>query len=367
MSYIFAVPALASAAYWLLALVAALRRWYEPAPDGFVPPISILKPMHGRDPGLYGALRSHALQQYPEYEILFGFNQPHDPGLEDVRRLMADFPERPIRLIEAINEAPNGKVGVLSRLAAEARYPVLLVNDSDITVEPDYLREIARPLADPSVGVVTCLYRAGSCHWPGRFEALGIATDFAPSVLVSRLLGISHFALGSTMLFRARDLERIGGFDSISTHIADDYELGKRIAALGYRIVLSRQVVETTLQGSAWREVWRHQVRWSRTIRRSQAAGYVGFVITHATFWALVAWAAGAWPAAAAAISIRLLAGISVSSRVLHDTHALLLTPLIPLRDLWGFAIWMAGLAGDTVEWRGKRMRLSRDGRITPI
>ncbi len=367
MRFLLAVPALCAAGYWLLALVAIClrlrRKPYTTAAS--MPPVSILKPIHGCDPGLLDAIRSHATQDYPQFEILFGFNDPGDPAMTDVQRLAREWPER-IRVVEAPNTAPNGKVGVLARLAAEARYPLFLVNDSDITVEPDYLRRIVAGLDNPRVGMVTCLYRAQSVHWPGRVEALGIATDFAPSVLVSRLLGLTRFALGASMLFRRRELERIGGFQALAGHIADDYELGLRIANLGYQVALSEVVVETALEGHSWRAVWRHQVRWARTIRRSQPAGYVGTVITQATLWSLVAATAGYPVAAWAALGLRLAAGLAVTI-VLRDFPALSIAPLMPLRDLFGSAIWAAGLAGDIVDWRGQRMRLTRDGRIAPL
>lgn len=368
MRYLLALPALAASAYWLLALIAALRHWFErPVPAGALPPVSILKPIHGRDPGLYDALRTHALQDYPEYEILFGFNRVDDPAFADVRRLIGEFPQVRMRSIKALTDAPNGKVGVLERLAAEARHPVLLVNDSDIAVGRDYLKRVVPPLAAPATSLVTCLYRASSPHFPGKFEALGISTDFAPGVLVSRLIGMSRFALGSTMVFRAAGLRAMGGFAAIRDHIADDYELGRRLSSLGGRVVLSHTVVETTLQGRRWRDVWAHQLRWARTIRRAQPSGYAGLVITNAALWAALAALAGLWQAAALALGVRMLAGLAVGVGILRDTQSLLLAPLIPLRDLWGLAVWAAGLAGDTVDWRGQRMRLSRGGRITPI
>lgn len=256
MRWLAALPALAAAGYWLLALAAGIRRLFEcdPAP-GFSPPLSLLKPVHGREPGLYEALASHAVQQYPEYEILFGLNQPGDPAFEDVRRVAGEFPLRRIRVFATPVTTPNGKAGVLARLAATATGEVLLVNDSDIRVEPDYLARVVAPLAEPGNGVVTCLYRARARHWPARIEALGIATDFAPSVLVSRLLGINRFALGSTMVFRASELRAIGGFEAVAGHIADDYEVGRRIAEAGFRVVLSKVVVETGLQGRNWGDV----------------------------------------------------------------------------------------------------------------
>jgi ceramide glucosyltransferase len=301
---------------------------------------------------------------YPDYEMLFGVSDPKDPAREEILRLAAEFPLRAIRLIECPRKMPNGKVGVLAELAREARNPVLVVNDSDIVVETDYLRSVVRALGEPKAGLVTCLYRARGAGWPARWEALGIATDFATSVLVARAIGIAEFALGSTMALRAADLERIGGFEAIGNYLADDYQLGRRVTELGYRIVLARAVVETRLSDDTWGDVWRHQLRWSRTIRVSQAAGYVGYVITNASAWALVALAAGAWPVAAAALGMRILAGVATAALVLGDRGAARLWFLIPLRDLWGLAVWAAGLIGSTVEWRGLKLRLDREGRI---
>jgi len=176
---------------------------------------------------------SHALLDYSEFEILFGVSDADDPAIGEIERLRAEFPAVAIRLIGCDPAAPNRKAGVLAELAAAARYPILVVNDSDIRVEPDYLERVLAPLEDPNVGMVTCLYRARARRLPGRFEAVGIATDFAPSVLVAPLVGVSGFALGSTMAFRADDLARIGGFASIGDFIADDYELGRRIGETG--------------------------------------------------------------------------------------------------------------------------------------
>ncbi len=201
-----AIPALASGAYWMLAIIAAIRWRGAPAPGrpATPPPVSILKPVHGRDPHFYEAIRSHAAQDYPEFEILFGISRADDPAADDIRRLIDEFPALPIRLIHSTTKMPNAKVGVLADLAAEARHGVLLVNDSDIRVEPDYLSQITASLNQPDAGLVTCLYRAQSDNTPGQWEALGVATEFAPSVLVARMLGSVEFALGSTMLAACR-------------------------------------------------------------------------------------------------------------------------------------------------------------------
>ncbi len=365
MAYL-AGPAILAGIYQLIALVAALRRIgvRKTQESGFQPAVSILKPVHGRDPQFYEAIRSHALLDYPQYEILFGLNDPDDPARKDIARLAAEFPERQIRMIECPSNMPNAKVASLAEMARAARHPVLVINDSDIVVERDYLRMVVAPLENPGTGLVTCLYRASGANWPARWEALGIATDFAPSVLVARAIGIAEFALGSTMALRAADLERIGGFAAIGDYLADDYQLGRRVTELGSRIQLAPAVVETQLSEDSWGGVWRHQVRWSRTIRVSRTAGYIGYVITNVSVWAVVAAVAGAWGIAAAALAMRLLAGVVTGRFVLGDRDTARLWFLIPFRDLWGFGVWVAGLGGSTVEWRGIRLRLNREGRI---
>jgi ceramide glucosyltransferase len=363
-----AIPAVAAAAYYLLAIVAAAR-WGRSAacpvsPSQRPAPLSILKPVHGRDPRFYEAIFSHAAQDYPEFEILFGVSDPRDPALEDIARLKREFPGRRIEVVVAETGAPNAKVGVLAELAKRARFPLLLVNDSDIVAPPGYLLAVTTPLADPKVGLVTCLYRGAADSWAARCEALGISTEFAPSVLVARLLGQAEFALGSTMVFRTETLRQMGGFETIADYLADDYQLGRHISELGYRIEFAPVVVETDLGGESWAQTWRHQLRWARTIRVSRPAGYFGYVVTHATFWALVALAAGQWWAAAAALGLRMVAGVVVGAGVLHDRRIAKDFWLMPARDLFGFAVWLAGLFGHTVQWRDRELRLHPDGRI---
>ncbi|HUI54726.1 MAG TPA: bacteriohopanetetrol glucosamine biosynthesis glycosyltransferase HpnI [Bryobacteraceae bacterium] len=366
-----AIPALAAGAYYLLVLVGAWRwvwraRSARAAMAGVAaaPPVSILKPIHGRDPHFYDAIRSHAEQDYPEFEILFGVGSADEPALEDIRRLQHEFPSRRIEIIEVATNAPNAKAGALGELAKHARCPVLLVNDSDISVEAGYLRAVTAPLANRHIGLVTCLYRARADSWPSRLEALGIATEFAPSVLAARLLGQAEFALGSTMVFRAATLHEIGGFDAIADYLADDYQLGRQIHGRGYHIEFAACVVETDLGGQSWAQVWRHQLRWSRTIRVSRPSGYFGYAVTHATLWALVALAAGQWWIAAAVFAVRIAAGVTVAAGVLKYGRIARDLWLIPLRDLFGFAVWLAGGFGSTVQWRDRKLRLRADGKV---
>jgi ceramide glucosyltransferase len=362
-----ALPALAAAAYYALAIVSAAR-WrrstVRPDTGVWTPPLSILKPVHGRDPRFYEAILSHATQEYPEFELLFGLTNPHDPAIADIERLRREFPARRIEIVLVETDAPNAKVGVMAELARRARHELLLVNDSDIVVSPGYLRAVVDPLRDPQIGLVTCLYRAHSESWASHLEALGIATEFAPSVLVARLLGQAEFALGSTMVFRADALRRIGGFQTIAKYVADDYQLGSHIRQLGFRIEFAPVVVETNLGSASWAHTWSHQVRWSRTIRVSRPAGYYGYAVTHATLWAIVAFAAQEWWAGAIALAIRLIAGVLVGAAILGDRAVLPRFWLIPLRDLIGFAVWAAGAFGNRVQWRDRSLLLAPGGLI---
>jgi ceramide glucosyltransferase len=353
------------AAYNLLAVAAALKFRRRNTLADYTPPVSILKPVRGRDARFYEAIRSHAVQRYPEFELIFGASDPKDSALADIERLRTEFPHIPIRVVNTVNDAPNGKVGSLEILAREARHDVLLVNDSDILVEPDYLARVTGMLADNHVGLVTCLYRGRGSSIASRAEALGIATEFAPSVLVARLIAAGGFALGSTMALRVADLKSIGGFAAIREYLADDYQLGARIAGLGKYVALSDSVVETNLGAGSWTDVWKHQIRWSRTIRVSRPAGYFGYLVTQVTFWSIVAAVCGYRRIALAALAVRLTAAVAAMGALgcMKVAHV----PLVPLRDLFGLAVWAAGMVGREVEWRGIRYRLLSDGRIEPV
>jgi ceramide glucosyltransferase len=258
-------------------------------------------------------------------------------------------------------------------MVPHARYEVLLMNDSDIRVSPDYLRQVASPLNDPDIGLVTCLYRGVAANTLGsRLEALGISTDFVPGVLSARFLenGL-RFGLGSTLVFRRQDLNSIGGFESILDYLADDYELGRRIAAIGKRVELSTATVATFLPPYTLREFWQHQLRWSRTIRDARRWGYAGLLFTFGLPWSLAALiassgAAWAWALFAFTLGARLLVGLSTSLAVLQDRKVMREIFLLPLRDLIAPFVWAAGLVGNRIHWRGDDFCI-REGRLSKI
>jgi ceramide glucosyltransferase len=343
-------------------------------PPSALPPISILKPLKGTDPEIYESFRSHCLLDYPEYEIIFGVSDANDRAVESVKALQREFPNRRIQLVVSKEIlGANVKVSNLAQMLTEARYGLLIVNDSDIRVEPDYLHSVTAALSDPQVGMVTCLYRGVAGPTLGsRIEALGISTDFCPSVLAARQLeGGIQFGLGSTLAFRRAELEKIGGFISFVDYLADDYELGKRIAGLGLTVKLSEVVVETFLPSYRWREFFAHQLRWARGVRDARVGGYLGLIVTFGFFWALVGLVASrgafwAWSGVALTLLLRFAIALVVGRRVLQDGQVLRNAWLIPFRDLTAVVVWVASLGGHTVTWRGDRFKL-KDGKLTRI
>ncbi len=360
-------------AYQVVAILAALsfrleshlvRRRPQPAS---LPAISILKPVCGLDSELAGALDSHALQDYPEFEILFGVQSLDDPAVPVIRNLISAHPEVSIRLLECQSPAPNGKVGVLIDLLPASRHPVLVVNDSDISVPRDYLRRLAARLVIDKPALVTCLYRAAAGSVAGVWEAFGISVDFVPSALVAPLVGVREFGLGSTLCFRREDLLRAGGFAPLAGYLADDYQLAKRLTSLGGRALFSELVVETHLSAPSWTHVWQHQLRWARTLRACRGGGFLGLPITHAGLWIVLCFVFGLWSLAFMLLAARLVMAIVGGFFALESLLALLLSPLAPLWDLWAFTIWLCSLAGHNVVWRGQRFRLSSGGLLEPL
>jgi ceramide glucosyltransferase len=338
-----------------------------------LPPVSILKPLKGTDPEMFEALRSHCLQNYPEYEIVFGISDAKDPAIPVVEKLIHEFPEHNIRMLRSEKQlGANGKVSSLAQLVHVAAHEILLVNDSDIRVGPDYLRTVVTELERPNTGLVTCLYRGVPAQTLGsRLEALGISTDFVPGVLAARQIERGmHFGLGSTLAFRRQDLAAIGGFEAIADYLADDYELGQRIAERGRRVELSHTVVETHLPAYDLAGFFHHQVRWARTIRTARPAGYAGLLLTFTLLWAALTLALAphafwAWALAAAALVARLFSALVSARLVVHDKHMLRLLWLLPLRDFLAVAVWITGWAGHKIIWRGLEFEIDK-GKLKP-
>jgi ceramide glucosyltransferase len=369
------VLALAPLAYYVFAIFAAHRFFAHGGPPSsdFAPPISILKPIHGLDREAYENFASFCRQDYPEFEILFCVSDRDDPAIPVIEQLIRDFPERPLRLL--IGSEPLGasnKVNKLCRMTREARHEILIISDSDVRVDPGFLRAVAVPFTDARTGGVTCLYRGitdGSLA--ADLTALGNSTDFAEGVLVAWLFGGVKFMLGAVMATTKTRLREIGGFEALADHFSDDYELGSRIAARGYRIVLSPFPVSIIYPRQNLRDAFRQQVRWNLSVRFSRPWGHLGLIFTQGLAWAVLAIClAPTWPVAFGyAAAYELLAtdaALTVGARGMKDSLAQRRQWILPLRDAFAFVAWLASFFPQRIHWRGQQFHI-RNRRLVPV
>jgi ceramide glucosyltransferase len=354
--------------YWVVATL-AVRRFFRRAvrvPD-VLPPVSMLKPVRGLDAGARECFASFFRQDYPRAEILFGVEDPSDEVIPVIDALRREFPDVPARLVVAPARGPNRKACLLQVLAREARHDVLVASDSDMRVEPGYLRQVVGTLLAPGVGLVTCPYRGDEARtFAARLEALWMGVTFLPSVVLARALLGMPIAMGATIAVRRADLEAAGGFASVSSHLADDYQIGARVAALGREVAIAPCVLRSVLGDVRPIEQWAREVRWSRCTRVSRPSGQLGYFVTFAVPLAvafLVASGSGAagWIALAASLALR-WATAAVIAREIGDRASLDALPLLPLRDLVTVAVWATSLFGRRVIWRGEAFEVGPDG-----
>lgn len=362
--------------YYAAATIAALRffsRERRRKMPLYTPPVSLLKPVRGLDFGSYENFRSFCTQDYPEYEILFAVNEDSDPAVPVIQRIIAEFPERKIRLLSnARKVGSNKKVNNLILLASEAAYETLSLTDGDIRVSPQYLRETVAPFADQSMGAVTSFYNGiAEKNLPAQLEAIGAASDFFAGVLMADWMEGVSFALGASIVTTKTWLKKIGGLESIADMHSDDYELGHRIALAGGRVELSREVVSTMYPALTLGGFWDHQVRWARTVRLCRPASYFGLLFTHGLPWAiLAALVAPTWFIAAAYllgyVVLRLWMGWTVGVWGVHDASTRSRLWLIPFRDAINFIVWLASFGSSRISWGGETFTMQK-GKMVPV
>jgi ceramide glucosyltransferase len=345
------------------------------ADASFAPAVSILKPLKGCDDATRESLQSWLQQKYGgPVQILFGVADAGDPVCKVVEQMLAENPAVDARLIicEKLT-GMNAKAAKLAQLEQLAKHELAIICDADVRVPPDFLASFVAPLRDDKVGLVNCFYRlANPVTLAMRWEAIAINADFWSQVLQSQMLKPLDFALGAAILVRRKALAEIGGYAAIADCLADDYQLGNRIAKKGHRIALCPVVVECWDAPMSWAEVWRHQLRWARTIRVCQPLPYFFSLLSNASLWAL-AWlpvaftATKTYCAPLAAIVFLLVRIIQVQALQRRFTpERRLISPalLVPVKDLLQAALWLSAFAGNTVEWRGRKMKLRGDGTL---
>ena len=368
--------------YYLLSLYCtveyfrALRRLPRYG-NSFAPPVSIVKPVRGIDNGAYENFASYCQLDYPEYELVFSAADPGDAVIPVIQKLQKDFPGRSIRFVTDVPRVgENNKVNSLCRLVKEARYDLLVMTDSDVRVERDYLREVVAPFADAGVGAVTSFYRcAGGGTIASDLDMLGMCMDSVPSALVARRLeGNVQFAFGWTMATTKERLAEIGGWEAMANHHSDDFELGNRIAAKGHRVELMRQPVWMVFPKQSFSQFLIHELRWAIGLRNVRPVGYAGMIFAHGLPWTILAasvaaasgWAGIAVVYVAAYLIMRI--GLAYAAGVwgLRDHKIASKLWLAPVRDAVSAAVWFAGFFTDRIQWRGLEYRV-RNRLLEPV
>ena len=351
--------------YWALTLIAAWRfRRFATAADVLQPAATILKPLCGMDHELRENLRSFLIQDYPAYQVVFVADEDNDPALDVARSLIVEHAS-----VDAVAVSGGGHSGANRKVAnlvhgmALAKHNLIVVCDSDMRVAPDYLRSIAAELADPSVGVVTCLYRGTETHsMAARLEALHIGADFVPGVLAAWLLMGARFGFGSTLAVRREALHRIGGFETLLDELADDYRLVEKVRQIGFRSLLSNYVVSCVLGRAGLAEMLVRRLRWARTIRHLQPWGHLGSLITYgvplACLLTMICPVASFRWLAAATVVMRLAFAPAVAMAGARDREVLRNLILLLPNDWIGFAIWLWSWTGSSVRWRGRTLTI---------
>jgi len=372
---ILIVCTLAANAYYFLSIIAA-RKFFsnrEVQEPGELLPASIMIPLHGADFEAYENYARFCSLDYPEFQIVFGVRDANDTSVPIVEKLAADFPDRDIAL--AISDRTIGqnlKISNLQNMLSLVKHEQIVIVDSDIRVDSDYLRNVLAPLADRGVGLVTCLYRATkTSDFGAKLEAVGITGEFAAGVLMAWMLEGVKFALGSTMATTRTRLASIGGFPALADYLADDFMLGNLIAR-DAEVRLSHYVVETAMPPIGFLGMMRHQIRWARSTRISRPMGYLGLILTYGTALALLLVlmdVASVFSLIVLGITlvIRLLMAWVIGVHWLGDKLLMRYFWLLPIRDLLSFLIWCLSWVGKRVEWRGRQYEVARDGTMIQV
>ncbi len=335
--------------------------------DAHLPPVSVLKPVHGLEAQLKENIESFFRQDYPNYEILFAADEANDAALDIVREVCARYPHIRSRVLVTGTPWPNPVVYAFHCMAEAAAHDILVTTDSDVEVDPHYLREIVPPLLDPEVGMVTCVYRGkNAAGFFSGLTAIGMSVEMTAGVLVANLLEGMKFGLGPTTVVRKDSLASIGGYTALRDYIAYDFAIGNLMAKQGYQVVLSGHVIDHVVNQPSFRRMWQNQLRWAQTTRYSRPKGHFGSGLIFAMPYGLLGFFAagflGHWRAGALLLAVAVLNRLTeawlVGWMVVRDPQIRRAPWLYPLRDLLGFLVWFASYLNLRYVWRDSRFEL---------
>lgn len=378
MIYILLAVAAIPFIYYLVAIYSSWRFFYDardrkPDTPGFLPPVSILKPVKGTDPDAYENFASFCRQDYPEYELLFCIDEENAPALDVIEQLKRDFPERPMRVLFGSGRvAANDKAAKLARLVSEARHELLVISDSDVRARPNYLKSVVAPLANPEVGAVTLPYvSVGEKTFADMLQSVGMLSDFYAGIFVAKQLDGVKFAIGPTIATTRSQLARFGGYESIENRPGDDLLIGRSIAEQGYRVELLPYTLETVADFGSMRELLQKRLRWLVVMRYMRPAGHVGLLLTQGIFWSVLAAVVAPYLAIAATylalyLLLRILLTMMIGSYGFKQRFTLRHGALIPIWDAIAFVLWVASFTRRSVRWRGSDYYI-REGQLVPI
>ena len=362
--------------YYLIAIFSSWRYFLQ-APraldPAFAPPVSNLKPIRGLDPQAYENLASFCVQDYPDYEIVFCIDPDDAAVISVVEKLQRNFPERQIRVLYGSGRvATNDKVAKLARLVEEAAHEVVVISDSDVRVQPDYLRQVTAPLRDPNVGAVTCFYAPTEIRtFTDRLQTAGMISDFYAGVLVAWQLDGIKFALGTTIATTRSRINKFGGYPELENRPADDLLVGRLIAEQGCEVVLLNYTIETVPDYHSIRALFDKRLRWIVVMRHMRPWGHFGLLLTQGLPWSIAAFAVH--PSAILAfaffgtyIFLRMLMTWMVGVHGLKQPRFWKEMPMIPLWDAAAFVIWLASFLRSSIRWRGADYFI-RDGKLVPV
>jgi ceramide glucosyltransferase len=372
------IPVIGGSVFAVLCLIAVLAFTRRPkaslaAPSIPLPPATVLKPVCGLEKNLEANLRSICEQDYPEYQVVFSVQDPQDPALPLLREIQRDFGHDRVSVVgRNLKVGLNGKINNLLGGLTQARYDVLVISDSDVTLKPDYLRTMVAPLHDPEVGCVTTMFKATRAdRWFEKIELLTVNADFTPSVAFAYMSGASKFCLGPSIALRRSTLKEIGGFEDLADYLVEDYELGRRIWASGKKIAVPPYLIDVVVGLRSVANWWGHQLYWDQNTRCANPVGFFATIFTKSVPFAfLFAAMRLADPVGlavlAGALAVRLASTALILWRGFSDREGLASLALLPLRDLIGLVTWAMAFTQRTVIWRDREFVLTRNGRLVP-